>query len=314
MDAEPSSPPVDKNQVNRKRRGIERSVSPCAFMERICVRCVVASADRAARAEDKSAAEVSLPDQFVKLIMAILPPIAVLTVVSLRKPAWRPESHTHRVPPAWNPEETQDLVLKTIMTDLRRPRPCAAIISHLLGAAHEIARTMTPQEVFYGVAMDPVTLLHSLSTRFAPLDEERRLRTANELPWSPVTQGRTSTFQIPFRHRTCPNPRRWTQCASSHYYFCCFVHAASISYNFSLDGTLQQPLAVNGDRAQHVDYAHALTWTCYDASSRQHYLHAHSHGTDLATSRRRLCWTRATSSHKARPHPCLAAVCCEHRR
>ena len=55
------------------------------------------------------------------------------------------------------------------------------------GAARELARSLTPNEVFNGgqingVMLDPVSyLLHGLQQRFAPLDEENRLRAAQDL-------------------------------------------------------------------------------------------------------------------------------------
>jgi hypothetical protein len=103
---------------------------------------------------------------------------------------------THREPPYWAPGDelrrpfrdwVQDLVLWTIRTDLQPAQQCAAIIQRLGGAARELARTLTPAEVFAGgdingQQVDPVTyLLHGLTVRFAPLDDEGRLRAANEL-------------------------------------------------------------------------------------------------------------------------------------
>ena len=101
-----------------------------------------------------------------------------------------------RLPPRWEPnmENTlpfrswmQDLMLWTICTDMNAPQQCAAIISQLGGAARELARSLTPNEVFNGgqingVMLDPVSyLLHGLQQRFAPLDEENRLRAAQDL-------------------------------------------------------------------------------------------------------------------------------------
>ena len=101
-----------------------------------------------------------------------------------------------RMPPRWEPamETTlpfrtwmQDLMLWTIVTDLTPPQQTAAIISQLGGPARELARTLTPDEVYNGgmvngVRVDPVSfLLHGLSHRFAPLDEENRLRAVQDL-------------------------------------------------------------------------------------------------------------------------------------
>ena len=55
------------------------------------------------------------------------------------------------------------------------------------GAARELARTLTPQEIFQGgivngQQLDPVSfLIHGLSVRFSPLDDEIRIRAAQDL-------------------------------------------------------------------------------------------------------------------------------------
>ena len=101
-----------------------------------------------------------------------------------------------RLPPRWDPSMEQslpfrtwmqDLMLWTICTDMEPHQQCAAIISQLGGAARELARNITPQEVYNGgmingVQLDPVSfLLHGLQMRFAPLDEETRLRATQDL-------------------------------------------------------------------------------------------------------------------------------------
>ena len=105
-------------------------------------------------------------------------------------------SHSTRQPPRWDPSMeqslpfrtwVQDLMLWTICTDLEPHQQCAAIISQLGGAARELARNITPQEVYNGgvingVRLDPVSfLLHGLQVRFAPLDEETRLRATQDM-------------------------------------------------------------------------------------------------------------------------------------
>ena len=101
-----------------------------------------------------------------------------------------------RLPPRWEPglknalpfrTWLQDLLLWTITSDLEPHRQAAAIISQLGGAARELARTLTPQEIFNGGVingqhLDPVSfLIHGLSTRFSPLDDEIRIRAAQDL-------------------------------------------------------------------------------------------------------------------------------------
>ena len=81
----------------------------------------------------------------------------------------------------------QDLMLWAIFTDLQPPQQTAAIIGQLGGAARELARALTPVEIFQGgiiegVQLDPVSyLLQGLQRRFAPLDEEGRLRASMDL-------------------------------------------------------------------------------------------------------------------------------------
>ena len=106
-------------------------------------------------------------------------------------------THTnYRLPPRWEPglegslpfrTWLQDLLLWTITTDLEPHRQAAMIISQLGGAAREMARTLSPQEIFQGGVvqgqqLDPVSfLIHGLSTRFSPLDDEIRIRAAQDL-------------------------------------------------------------------------------------------------------------------------------------
>ena len=101
-----------------------------------------------------------------------------------------------RLPPRWEPglenalpfrTWLQDLLLWTITSDLEPHRQAAAIISQLGGAARDLARTLTPQEIFNGGVingqhLDPVSfLIHGLSARFSPLDDEIRIRAAQDL-------------------------------------------------------------------------------------------------------------------------------------
>ena len=100
-----------------------------------------------------------------------------------------------RLPPVYDPSDqhqsfrnwSQDLMLWTISTDLQPHQQAAMIIAQLRGPARELARSITPQElynggVFNGIQLDPVSyLLQGLSHRFAPLDDESRLRAAQEL-------------------------------------------------------------------------------------------------------------------------------------
>mgnify|MGYP001272735965 CR=1 FL=1 len=87
---------------------------------------------------------------------------------------------SHRIPPAYDPEHERNYSFRTYMTDvslwlmltdLDPPRQCAAIINRLGGAARELGRMMTPQEIAFGGLregrqLDPVTyLLGALQAR-----------------------------------------------------------------------------------------------------------------------------------------------------
>lgn len=142
------------------------------------------------------------------LLLLTVPVLLSLSFVGCmyQPPAGGGAQASLRLPPRWDPSmETtlpfrtwlQDLMLWTICTDLNGPQQCAAIISQLGGAARELARTLTPAEVYNGgdidgQHLDPVSfLLHGLSTRFAPLDEENRLRAAQDLLSFSRRQGET---------------------------------------------------------------------------------------------------------------------------
>ena len=82
----------------------------------------------------------------------------------------------------------QDLLTWSIVaTDMDSGQQAAAIIMQLGGAARELVRDLSYQEitnggVINGVALDPVTYLTTqLATHFAPLGEEVRLSAMSEL-------------------------------------------------------------------------------------------------------------------------------------
>ena len=102
----------------------------------------------------------------------------------------------YRIPPPWSPEYEHtysfraymtDLSLWIMLTDLQPHQQCAAIIMRLGGAAREMARMITPQEMIFGgfrngQQLDPVTyLLGALHNRFAALEEESRLACMTEM-------------------------------------------------------------------------------------------------------------------------------------
>ena len=120
-----------------------------------------------------------------------------LTVLTTLGMMWQPgaaQGGTARLPPRWEPGSntsfrawTQDLMLWSISSDAEPHQQCALVISQLGGAAREVARTMSPAEVMNGGVvngqhLDPLSyLIHGLSSRFGPLDDEVRLRSAQDL-------------------------------------------------------------------------------------------------------------------------------------
>ena len=102
----------------------------------------------------------------------------------------------HRTPVGRGPEHEASYCLQTYMTDLTlwsmltdlAPRQqAAAIVLRLQGAAKELARTLTPQEIttggiVNGVQLDPVSyIVLGLHARFAQLGEETRLVATTEM-------------------------------------------------------------------------------------------------------------------------------------
>ena len=104
---------------------------------------------------------------------------------------------SHRTPPRWGPEMESrysfktyitDLQLWSMMTDLAPYQQVAAVILRLSGAAKDLARTLTPNEIMNGgisptgVQLDPLSyLVVGLHSRFAPLGEETRLQAMTDL-------------------------------------------------------------------------------------------------------------------------------------
>ena len=104
---------------------------------------------------------------------------------------------SHRTPPRWGLEMEPrysfqtyiiDLLLWPMMTDLAPYQQVAAVILRLSGAAKDLARTPSPNEIMNGgipdggVQLDPLSyLVVGLHARFVPLGEETRLQAMAEL-------------------------------------------------------------------------------------------------------------------------------------
>ena len=104
----------------------------------------------------------------------------------------------YRIPPSWSPENEHnysfrafmtDISVWVMLTDLQPHQQCAALIMRLGGSAREMARMITPQEMYHGGSfepggeiVDPVTyLLGSLHSRFSALEEESSLSAMTEM-------------------------------------------------------------------------------------------------------------------------------------
>ena len=99
-------------------------------------------------------------------------------------------------PPYWEPsmerrypfrEWSQDLILWMLSSNLSPSQMAANLIrSSLGGAARDVARTITPQEILfggtlYGQQVDGVTLIYdALATRFGPMAEDTRFHALHE--------------------------------------------------------------------------------------------------------------------------------------
>lgn len=85
--------------------------------------------------------------------------LTLLAVVSILGMMWQPggAGNNARLPPRWEPggstsfrSWTQDLMIWAISSDLEIHQQVALVVSQLGGAAREIARTLTPAEIYTG--------------------------------------------------------------------------------------------------------------------------------------------------------------------
>ena len=120
-------------------------------------------------------------------------PVAIVCIIFMMYPGTG--NQTMRMPPVFDPNDqnqsfrawSQDLMLWSVSNDLQPHQQAAMIIAQLRGPAREMARAITPAELYNGgmhngVQLDPVSyILQGLASRFAPLDDESRLRAAQEL-------------------------------------------------------------------------------------------------------------------------------------
>ena len=122
--------------------------------------------------------------------------LTLLAMVSILGMMWQlgGAGNNAQLPPRWEPggstsfrSWTQDLMIWAISSDLEIHQQVALVVSQLGGAARQIAHTPTPAEIYTGGMvggqhLDPLAyLLHGLGSRFGPLDDEVRPRSAQDL-------------------------------------------------------------------------------------------------------------------------------------
>ena len=102
---------------------------------------------------------------------------------------------TYRIPPAWAPENkqhysfrawAQDLHLWLMLKDRQPAHQAVAVVMSLGGAARELVRSITPEEIqnggFASGQLAPITyIVAGLRQRFAMLDDEHRLAAMTQL-------------------------------------------------------------------------------------------------------------------------------------
>ena len=134
--------------------------------------------------------------------MAMVSPLVCLSIIVMMMPGGAApggggnRDFNYRIPPAWSPEGERnysfraymtDISIWIMLTDLQPHQQCAAIVMRLGGAAREVARMISPQEMMTGgiqngIQVDPVTyLLGALHARFSALEEESRLTCMTEM-------------------------------------------------------------------------------------------------------------------------------------
>ena len=144
---------------------------------------------------------VMVDSRLTEAITYVLPALSILIVCYMMQGAGQQglapaRDFNYRIPPAWSPDMEHtysfraymtDISIWVMLTDLLPHQQAAAIVMRLGGAAREMARMITPQELTVGgirngVQMDPVTyLLAGIHARFAALEEESRLSCMTEM-------------------------------------------------------------------------------------------------------------------------------------
>ena len=140
--------------------------------------------------------------RYLVMIVLLLATISVLGYMAPGADKTRPSTSTgpdmfyFRIPPCWSPDHEStysfgaymtDITVWTMLTDLSVSQQCIAIIMRLGGAARQVLRMLTPQElttgeIVNGVAVDPVTYLHvSLHSIYADIEGESRLGSIADL-------------------------------------------------------------------------------------------------------------------------------------
>eukprot|EP00971_Amphidinium_carterae_P338939 6476497-Amphidinium_carterae.1 len=142
--------------------------------------------------------EIHLSPRFAAVCCVFVAPTVAVAgwLLCMFQPRNQHRSPVLRDPPPYSPgneEERpfrawiQDLTLWLLHSELEPPQQTAAIVAQLGGTARLLARELTPQELMHGGVvngqhLDPVSyLVHALTARFAPLEDETRLRSTSAL-------------------------------------------------------------------------------------------------------------------------------------
>ena len=133
----------------------------------------------------------------MKLAIAMMPIIAITSILGLMQQARGARLARVPDPPPWNPDAANSMPFRTwtqrlmvcgiLAVDLDPSQQCAAIVDRLGGSARELADALSWQELTQGGTiggqqLDPVTfLLTQLAAHYAPFGEEQRVSGMTDL-------------------------------------------------------------------------------------------------------------------------------------
>ena len=126
---------------------------------------------KATKSNDTQLSRPPLGHHHVQRVLKYCMPMAVVFVLTLMMTAGTlsligggSRDFNHRIPPSWSPENEHNYSFRAYMTnisqwvmltDLQPHQQCAALIMRLGGSAREMARMITPQEMYNGGSFEP---------------------------------------------------------------------------------------------------------------------------------------------------------------